>query len=397
MKTPQKKLKKRKVTLDGLLGGSKLNGSVEIRDSEAAIVRRVLLKAGGIQDGDKMYVNVYGLNEESGLEVSLTRDHRKDNIYFLNIRGNPVAFLTGENTYGFPEADRLIVASFIRAIKQIETSCKLEIPSRIKDQIRALNIYLHTLEFATYTNKIKNKKQLLLDMATAYRIGHSVEKDENGINQTETLLDMLDLEMRRKHKTHKSSVCLRILSASGEEQAMFQAYDKEQQLLDANERRAVAGESLLEVPKDIKNRIRFDLNLNYGWFRSHRIDGRKIQTLADLRDYVEKNYDGKWHAWLKVEFDWALHRTLMLHMWSFDYKKVMAGELPEFKTLGKDGKEREANKLVTRRVYMALMRARTLKELDDQEFAKLWDSRALDTKLNLNPHPYKMELDMGLV
>lgn len=298
---------KHRIMLDGMLVGCKL----ELISEELPKMRELLITSGAEYKGPELLLTI---KAGSGMVVGLRENIHKRGDYYLNISGNPLTFLTGSNLYGSPEAGELIVKACLKCLKILGKVG--EVPKRIKDLVVSKNINLYALEFATYTIRLENKQQLLNDWSHIY---NSAYTSKNGLIH-ETVQDLLNIKMERKHKKHKSSVCFKILSSNGvNEEAMLQIYDK------ASQTRSVD----LEVPEDIENRLRLDLNLSYTWFANRRIGGQRLKTLADLERYIEKRFDSSYTTFLSAQFGWALDRTKLFKLWDLERSCLRSGTLAE--------------------------------------------------------------------
>lgn len=294
----------RRVMLDGVLMGTNVLGAIEIIDSEVSIVKDIMARYPTmvLLGGSDIEITV---TKKSGINLSL-RKHKMTKSYYLNISGNPLTFLRGSNTYGYAEADRQIVTAYRVCLEMVEKKTNKLFPIRIKEAIAARNININSIEFACYTKPVKDKEGLMDAWRYVYRTGDSSEDEHT------SLLDLLNLKLEVKNKKHKSSVPLKIMSGDGEELiAMLQVYNKAEE---------IKGKGLVVTP-DIENRLRLDLNLNYGWFRRKAINKKKLQTLKDLVLYVEDK--GGWLAFLEKEFTWALNRTCLFHMWRFEAQPIL--------------------------------------------------------------------------
>lgn len=355
-------MKKRRIMLDGSTVGAELSGSLELEASEVYKVHKILKKRGGEDRDSGFAVTV------NGLVISLRTHYHDKSKYFLNLTGNALKFLTGSNVYGYVEADQIIVKAFIRALDGLG-----KFPDRIIEAIEARMINVHSLEFAVYTNEVPNKKLLLNDWAHVYQAGYSNSKGDNH----ESLTDMLRIKFARAEWEHKSSVCLRIWTKDGrEEEIMLQVYDKAQQIRDVSEE---------AVPKDIKNRLRIDLHLHHGWFRRRSVNGTRLKTLKDIADYVEKR--GGWTLFVATELKYALERTCLFHMWSFDPQPIKRGTykrgMPGYFDL--DAK-----------VYDALWDRRLNLRVTDEarRLRNLGKGAAARAQQVPDPHPEKLKLDL---
>lgn len=359
-------MKKRRVMIDGMLLGTELDGSLQLKASEAFKMKAILEKNGAQETSGGLCLTVPG---KGPLVLALRKPYNAQDRYYLNISGNPLKFLRGSTVYGYAEADRVIITAYREALETLKGS----VPDSIYKKVARREINIHSLEFATYTEKVHDVSRLLNDWYHIYTTSYS---SKDGLSH-HTLCDLLDLKITRKDPTHRSSVYLRIMSkGQREEEAMLMVYDKYQQLND--QQKSSIGLS------DVKNRLRLDLHLNYGWFRRHSVEGRKLKTLRDLTLYVEKNYGGRWEAFCAAEFKWALDRTLLFYMWEFT----------EEEALGRTFKH--PNKRVTSEVMDALNKARHFKSVSDEKWNKAIDSGCKIEASKFKPIQ-KLKLDMSVV
>lgn len=351
-------MKKRSVMLDGMLVGTRLSA---LKQADMKALRKLMVAYGCTELGGQDIE--IAIERKSTVKLSLRRHKMNKDEWFLNLSGNPLTFFKGDNTYGYVEADEMIVRCYEACVARLERFG--EFPKRVKKMIADKDINLNQLEFACYTSAVPDKAQLLNDWAHMYRHSYSTAdgKEHKG------LLDLLDLKFERKHKKHVSDVGLKILSRDGsEEVAMLRVYDK------AAERRSKD----LEVARGIENRLRIDLNLSYGWFRRHSIMGQKIKTLRDLVAYVEKG--GDWIDFIRREIAWALDRTKLFEMWTFDIEAVQNGKhrarMPE--------------------VYLAMAHQRANLRVTDEALLRerMGKPKLAQKQRVLNPHPYKLLVDL---
>jgi len=325
-------MKPRRITLDGMLIGTKL----EVLTSEVSRVKAVMIRAGAIYEGREL---VLSITEKSTIRVAMREDSHKPGSFYLNLSGNPITFLTGSNVYGYPDAEALIIDAYTKCLEKL-TASGGSLPKRLWKEVESRQVNIYSLEFATYTIPVENKRQLLNDWEQVYRIGY---KSADGLAH-EGVMDMLNLKFCRVHKDHKSSFPLKIMSANGvNEEAMLQVYDKAKKIRKDGH----------IVPIDIENRLRLDLNLSYTWFANRRIEGRRLKTLNDLCLYIDKRYGGDWVTFLTVQFLWALDRTCLFHMWDLNMKEVLGGG-------------RGTSKAVSTEVYLALALARSTLNASDE-------------------------------
>lgn len=364
-------MKPRRVMLDGVLIGTNLTGAIDVMDSEVQTVKDILVRCKTCHHlgGSDIEVTV---TRKSGVVLSLRR-HKMTKQFYLNMSGNPLTFLKGTNEYGYAEADRQIITAYRVCLEMVEEETGLMFPLRLKAAIADRDIHMNSIEFACYTKPLKDKAGMMDAWRYIYRTA-----DSNGQGEHTPLLDLLDLKLEIKNKKHKSSVPLKIMSRDGGELvAMLQIYDK-----------ALALEAQkMEVKSDIKNRLRLDLSLNYGWFRRHAVNKKKLKTLKDLVAYVENK--GGWVAFLKQEFEWALDRTCLFHMWEFEAQPI----LDETYERGQAG-----YKDLSWEVYFAMLDARSRRQVLDRERLAYHrgDDRPQRAKISYKAGPF-LELDMSAV
>lgn len=237
---------------------------------------RELMTRKGCKRGEEYYIKIRG--KSSSLLLSL-RKGRYDDLYYLNLSGNPTTFLLPNNLRGYISIDRLILKCFNRALAYAGLrSVKLE----------KINVY--SIELACYTTKVADVDVLLDQLKHVYRTAYSYEGTKHVGLCNSLRLKLID------HPTH-SSVCLRIMSQGlKEEEAMLMAYNKQEE----------SGHDDIEL----SSRIRLDLNLSYGWFRRRQAGGRKLKTLADLKAYASMG----WAAFIRAQFEWAANRTRLFEL-----------------------------------------------------------------------------------
>ncbi len=365
-------MKPRRVMLDGVLMGTNLNGAIDVQDSEVHTVKDILVSCKTCHQLGGSDIEVV-VTRKSGINLSLRR-HKMTKQFYLNMSGNPLTFLKGGNEYGYAEADRQIITAYRICLEMVERETGMLFPLRLKAAIADRDIHINSMEFACYTKPLKVDKAELMDMwRYVYRTGNS-----NGAGEHTPLLDLLDLKLEVKNKKHKSSVPLKIMSRDGGELvAMLQVYDK------AKERR----DNKFEVSADIENRLRLDLNLSYGWFRRKAINKKKLKTLKDLMAYVENK--GGWLAFLQQEFEWALDRTCLFHMWEFEAQPI----LDETYERGMKG-----YKDLPWETYFAMLDARVRRWVLDKERLAYHkgNDKPMRTKLRYETGPF-LELDMSVV
>lgn len=362
-------MKKRRLMLDGARIGAELEGTIEISKSEAVIVRNILLKAGAEIDEFTKELSVTVSNElkgsDSKLMVSIRGHYHKENKkVYLNITGNPLAFVTGSSTYGYAEADRVMITAYRICLEALGT-----FPARIMKQIADRNIFIYNLEFAVYTNKIPDKEQLLSDWNRMYSVACYVNKDGKGYTMVTKLLG---IRHEKAHQDHKS-LCLRIRTRDDSEDCMMlMAYDKADEMRNKAKKRGL----IAVVPDDVEDRLRLDLNFCRGWFRSHQVDGRKLFTLKDLVRYIEKNYEASWPRFLRAEFERAIDKTKLFKMWRFDVEKGL----------------KSADKLT-----LGMSVARSLLRASSLETARCLAGDLPMPRVDRNPHDYEIVIDTSRV
>ena len=358
---------KHRAMVDGMRGGTRLEtavgsvdipidnsvrSSIQVLSAEADKVKKILRLASksGRDINEKGEITVM-VRSRSIIKVTLRRDKNDGTRWYLNMDGNPLTFLTGRNVYGWARADKQIVAVFKRCMKGIEDKAtekararntradELKFPQRLWDQVEQKQIHLNHLEFATYTKPLRDKKKIL--NAWRYMFSKSVHLPNAG-GKHEFLADMLNVLVNLEYENSFSLSTLRgerKFAADGTLEprkvpkakvVMFMAYDKEEELREAGQEEAIEPDVEVpewegqykyreeDVPEDIKDRLRLEIALTSVWFSS-----RGIRNLAELVDFVQRAYGGKWEQLIQTEMTKLMERTCLVEMWRFDGRPVL--------------------------------------------------------------------------
>jgi hypothetical protein len=318
--------KKHKVMLDGARVGSTLEdvGNIELTTDEMVIIKNILVKNKAVYSKGEYVLHV---ENKSTMQLVLRKHLHFKNRWYINLSGNPLTFFEGSNTYGWPEADLQVVAAFKYCITYAQRIAKMHFPQRIKEAIVNLEFNINSLEFACYTKQVKDKDQVLNAWDYMYRVSDSFQ----GLKHIS--LEKL-LNVKRINTEYENSFSLALLRDKKYE-VLLMLYDKEAQMLSKG----------LEVPEDIKDRLRVDLGLTSYWFKR-----RSIRTMKQFVNYVELK--GGWKTFIANEITIAFNKTCLLHMFSFPEESIINGSYK----LG-DIVEGLNNKLPLS-VYQSLMYAR---------------------------------------
>ena len=291
-----------------MLDGVQLGLNLQLEANELQQCRHVLTAAGAIQkDAKTLEINV---SDNRGQLVLAVRQHLHDKTrWFLNMSGNPLTFYTGQNVIGFAEkCDTMIVCAYKRVMSIVEDLAELKFPQRLSDELTKRNVNINYIEFATYTTKVDDVKQLLADWHHMYDASYS----SNGRANT-SVSELLNVRHERLHISH-TSVALKIMGSDRRGiDSMLMAYNKSEELqskagtIDTNAVHAFL----------IKDRIRVELSLQSEWFKRKKIAGRKLQTLAQLDQYVKQRHT-TWPAFIDYEFAKAVERCCLFSMWTVE-------------------------------------------------------------------------------
>lgn len=295
---------------------------------DAVVVREILKKATGKDLHEKeLTVRVYG---RSMIHLTLRQDNRDKKVWYLNMDGNPLTFLTGTNVYGWPEADKQIVKVFLMCLDSVEKKTKMEFPKRIREQIQGQNIRMNMLEFASYTPPLLDKKRIVNAWGYMFRRSNSLKMTGGYYKSLEELLNVRVYEQSWKN----TSFSLAVLNSQRSKEVLFMAYDKEEQMREQRREQEEKDDvefdvkargwkkadqySTEGVPIDIKKRLRLEISLQSVWFNR-----RRIKTLLDLKQYVARHHGGDWAALIASEIQRVLDRACLVEMWSFDKQAVL--------------------------------------------------------------------------
>lgn len=237
---------------------------------------------------DLGYTGIDGA-ELKPLMLSLRRDKHSKNHY-LNLSGNPLTFFTGQNQYGTDDIGRTLVSAYLAALRIVDPERTL--PKSLRRKIKELDFNIHSIEFATYTRPLKDKRWLveaLHKLYAAAAVPHEgkmlcsqfLECYPVSLQDTE---GSLRLKLYRRHGARKVNDISILL------------YDKEQ---------------LEEVHAELKSRLRIDLMFNQDWFTCNP----SLRKASNLVDHV--NSVGGWPVFIHRYARKALERSGMVYLLTF--------------------------------------------------------------------------------
>jgi hypothetical protein len=369
---------KQKVMLDGARVGTALEdvkGSIELDSSEYKIIKQIFIKA-KVKESIEMILAIKNkLDNESTMHLVLRRHIHQEDKWYLNLSGNPLTFFEDSNTYGWPEADEQILKAFKYCITYAQKKARMYFPLRIRSDILNLDFHINSLEFASYTHKVKDKAQIL----NAWDYMYSSSNSYDGLKHKS--LEKL-LNVNRNNRQYDTSFSLELLRDKKVE-SMLTIYDKELEMLNRNV-------GLENIPLDIKDRLRVDLNLCSYWFKQ-----RSIKTMRQFVIYVDSK--GGWENFIKSEMMIAFNRTCLLHMFTFPAESIINSSYK----LGDN--VNGLNSRISLAAYQAMLYARASFYVtdDDKMQALLGNSKPMLAKLKTKALPNAvlkaLTLDTGLL
>jgi hypothetical protein len=275
--------------IDGCKSGIKINSDKEFRRIKDRLIDR-----GGLP-----------LKEESGSILVL--DHlgkSKATVkcqeygggFFLNLDGNPISYLTGQNVLGEVSAE-LILLFWTEILSELSL---LDLKS-FKDAIGSANIFLHFLAIAGYSRKLGPNKVIRQTLNVTDFVYSAVGEDG------ETVKDWVGVAVHREGK-----YSIRFDRKKGKNRYWsLGLYDK---IIELDE---TGKESL--IVSSIAQRLRFDLSLYSSWLHAN-----KLKTLKDL-DLRIRSSD----SWAADLFDAMLNRLYLRDLLKFDLSDLVLGDYEE--------------------------------------------------------------------
>lgn len=241
---------------------------------------------------------------EAGDSIRVECNERRGR-YFLNIGGNPISFLTGQNLVGTCDLPLLVGRLYRGVGKAIRKEVpSFSMPSGVREAVESMNISVNGLAFAMYTPELelrdwKQVKYILLALDNLYsaRIGAS----------TQSVKDYLGLKVYRQ-----GEYSLLIEKRVGNQKYWtLRLYNKHVEVKD----KAIAA-GVEAVSSDwLKNRLRIDLTLFSGFFYRNR-----LRTLADIHQAHGKDYAG----WAVELAERAMKKDARIH-YLLSFNVMMAG------------------------------------------------------------------------
>ncbi len=334
-----------------------VSGSVGVLSTEVDTIKKILKKVPNteIVKGE-LSVNVRGRGK-SVVRLTLRQDSRDKKMWYLNMDGNPLTFLTGKNVYGWPNADAQIVAVFMSVLKAIEDETEKKFPQRVKDEIVARRIHLNMLEFAAYTPKLKDKKRILNSWSWMFRRANFLPEND----YYQSLEEMLNVHVYST--PNRSTFAIAMLTKQRTKEVLFSAYDKEEEIKEKQQHAGEATEYHVKakewkgakkyrdeelIPDDIKSRLRLEIGFTSVWFNR-----RRIRTLADLVTYVGRRHGGDWIALVSEETKRVMEQACLIDMWTIDKQAVLDAADKDEPTV------KGLNPRIPTEAWLAMLEART--------------------------------------
>ncbi len=225
--------------------------------------------------------------------------------FFLNVNGNPISFLTGQNVVGECDLPRTVLRLYQgveRAIRQ-EVSA-FQFPAEVRMKVKGLDIQLHSLAFAMYTSELGftdwGNVRFLLDavemMFSTFIAG-----------ERQTVKGVLGLAVER---SGDFSLLVRRFTATGEGKRKnywsFRLYNK---FAEVSERGAGGVQAGF-----VRGRLRLDVTLSGRWFRQNR-----IRTLADLHAHITATPGGTYSGWVTRMVEKIFLDTRIAYLLTFPF------------------------------------------------------------------------------
>ena len=258
--------------------------STELSDCDYTYLQQVFLKLRNVhQTKNTLSVKL----AMSGTLARLTLNQWKGKPY-LNVEGNPISFITGQNVVGTTNLVLLITKFYKKLMGAIKRQVpEFKTPKSVVLAVRDLDIYVHGLAFAAYTNPLeingRDGLKLFLDF-----LDHCYSF-ANPMYEKTTVKEHLGLRVVREGPT---SIRFDRFTRKNRYWSLA-IYDKVQQLLDTGQDSAKGWEQSVYL----KDRFRVDLTLHSEWFRKNH--------LLKLRD-IHTKHGNDYHQWAMT----LLHKVL---------------------------------------------------------------------------------------
>lgn len=343
----------RSIMLDGSRIGTELDKYLSINDTnlklnekENMVIERLMKRADADKRGREWVFRAR--KNDSTMMLALRIDARDENRKYLNLSGNTLTFLTGENVVGHPDPIRQLVMCFKMCLKQLEIKSGGKVPRSIVDRIENEEFQIHSLEFAGYTGRMIDPDVVMNVLHGVFHLTYR-STNKKGFRSLAGRLNCHWL-----NSEYEDSFRLKVFDDatidSGEKRALylFGMYDKTNELL-SRENKVTEGQ--LEF---IENRLRVDLSFQYWWFNRHQ-----IRSAKDLRTHVERKYHGSWVEFLRAAFHEVVDRTYLKEILEMDGESV-------YRVLQSGGIFRIGSRSLDRELMEDILFARMLMELGDR-------------------------------
>jgi hypothetical protein len=230
---------------------------------------------------------------------------KQDKSMFLNVQGNPISFLRGENQFGVVNL-RTLIEKFYEAIeKMLAVRVKgFKWPAKVVEAIETGNVKLHSLAIAAYSQEIQFKNEehrvTLLKLIRSLYSGGYRSWDESRLKDDVVVSDELDLEC-----SYEGLVSLRFVKwqkSKGYRTRMYSLllYGKKEEMVSKG-----------KTPhKEIERRLRIDLTLTAKWLQNHH-----CSTLAEVEKRAHK--EGGWKQFTDNILNRALEDVKLRYILTF--------------------------------------------------------------------------------
>jgi hypothetical protein len=324
--------------LDGFAGGMAVADarrqemSISLSDSQFQALRAAFARVGYSEEGKNLYTQVRLEGSLARLQLRVENERK-----FFNCSGNPISFLTGQNVGG-----SLNVSQQVREFYDgVAHALNLEWEPVTASAIQRLDIHVHSLAFAAYTQDLGFKRRATLErLINAWCMVYSTGTLEGG----RMLSDILGVKVSKE-----GPLSLRLEKRQGRHKYWtLCVYNKNQELEDAD----------LETVPSLESRFRLDLTIHRRWF-----DANRCPTLGTLHT----KYGSAWTSFVTKMFRRAIDDLKLIYVFTCVNPYTV-----DVGNYGRDFKRWEARESVS------------------EEALKWYDSQGLD--LRLEPEFYWLAL-----
>ena len=267
--------------IDGFTGGMKVieigstGMSTEISRGDYEYIHKAILKTANGTEREGNCWTVLKLDEVDGVRVECNERRGR---FFLNVSGNPISFLTGQNMIGtcdLPLLANNLYRGVAKALKKQVAGFSM--PQTIRTAVEELNVSVNGLAFAMYTPELELKdwtKMKFVLLALDYIYSTRIYGTEQAIK------DYLGLRVSKQ-----GDYSLLIEKRVGAQKYWtVRLYNKH---VETTEKAQSIGYKQTLQSDWLKNRLRIDLTLYSGFFHRNR-----LTTMRRIHEVHGKDYAG---------------------------------------------------------------------------------------------------------